>query len=218
MKILALADIHGSHDVYARIPEAAAAHAVDAVVLAGDLLGVPDGYRTVQAAQRVDARAIVEILQRLEVPLLYIMGNDDLVELAPHTRRLRSVHAQRVDLGAYNFVGYQYSPPFMGGLFEKIEEEIAADLRALEPLMDRNTIFVTHSPGAGILDRGVLGLHAGSAAIRAAVGRRNVRAHIHGHIHQCFGRDGRHFNVAAAGTWRAIVLDLESLEHREIRS
>jgi len=43
-----------------------------------------------------------------------------------------------------------------------------------------------------------------------------VRAHIHGHIHRCFGREGCHFNVAAAGQLRGMVIDLATLKHEVI--
>lgn len=125
-----------------------------------------------------------------------------------------SLHGRRVDLGDYNFVGYQYSLPFMGGHFEKEEPGIAADVGRLAPLKDRRTVLVTHNPAQGLLDIGVLGWSAGSTSILQVVRERDVLAHIHGHIHACFGRSGRHFNVAAAGSCRGMWIDLGSLEHR----
>ena len=83
--------------------------------------------------------------------------------------------------------------------------------------MDEATVLVTHSPAAGILDIvGFRGEWAGSPSIGRAVERRNVRAHIHGHIHRRFGRQGRHFNVAASGRTRGMVVDLDTLEHTVI--
>ena len=40
-----------------------------------------------------------------------------------------------------------------------------------------------------------------------------VRAHIHGHIHKCFGREGIHFNVASGRAFRAMGIDIEEMEH-----
>lgn len=216
MKILALSDLHGFYRVYEWIPRLAEEHRVDVIVLAGDLLGAPEGSRTIEAAQRSRSRKVIRILARATVPVLYIMGNDDWVELNPPEGRLQSIHGRRLDFGTYNFVGYQYSLPFMGGVFEKPEKEIEADIARLEPLMDRRTVLVTHSPAFGVLDLGVLDRHAGSASIRAAVERRSVRAHIHGHIHACFGREGRHFNVASSGEMRAMVLEVATLKHEMI--
>jgi hypothetical protein len=43
-----------------------------------------------------------------------------------------------------------------------------------------------------------------------------VLAHIHGHVHSCFGRDSGHFNVASAGEKRALLIELPLLTHVEL--
>ncbi len=58
--------------------------------------------------------------------------------------------------------------------------------------------------------------HAGSTSIREVITRRGVRVHIHGHIHESFGREGRHFNVAASRHRRAILSDLKSMSHEVV--
>ena len=181
-------------------------------MLAGDLLGVPDGFETIQAAQESDAARIGSILSALPLPVYYIMGNDDLVELRPEAGSVRSLNLTRVDLGTYNFVGYQFTLPFMGGVFEKPEEAIAEDMASIRALMDERTVFVTHGPAFGVLDETLLG-HAGSVSIGSAVKDRHVRVHIHGHIHGSFGRSGVHFNVAAAGRPRAMFIDCDAMTH-----
>ena len=215
MRILAASDIHGRHDTFRWFAELLRQKRADALVLAGDLLGVPDGFETVEAAQEFDAGVVATLLESLPVPVYYIMGNDDLVELRPQTDGVRSLNLARVELGAYNFVGYQLTLPFMVGVFEKSEDAIARDLASLAPLMDERSVFVTHSPAWGLLDETLLG-HAGSASIRDVIDRRGVRIHIHGHIHGCFGRSGVHFNVAAAGRRRAMLIDVEAVTHEVV--
>jgi len=127
MRILAASDIHGSRDVYHWLAALADARPVEALLLAGDLLGVPDGFETVEAAQQSDADSIAAILGAITVPVYYIMGNDDFVELCPASPRVRSLNLKRIDAGSYNFVGYQYTLPFMGGVFERPEKAIARD-------------------------------------------------------------------------------------------
>ncbi len=62
----------------------------DAVLLAGDLLGVPDGYRTVEEAQAADAHRVAGRLVDMNCPVFYLMGNDDLVDIeAPRRNRKR---------------------------------------------------------------------------------------------------------------------------------
>jgi Icc-related predicted phosphoesterase len=99
----------------------------------------------------------------------------------------------------------------MGGVYEKPEDEILSDLRHIGRLVDAETVLVTHCPAYGVLDIGVLDVHAGSYSILDLVRHRGVRAHVHGHIHQCFGRAGCHFNVASGGTRRAMIIDPKTL-------
>lgn len=106
-------------------------------------------------------------------------------------------------LGDYNFVGYQHSLPSMGGIHEKAEEQICADLKNREHFIDQSTILMTHSSAYGILDVGIMDAHAGSTSILDLVRRHHPLAHIHGR----FGCEERHFNVAADGTKRAVLID-----------
>ena len=131
--------------------------------------------------------------------------------------RDQSIHGRRLQLGQWTFVGYQYSLPFMGGPFEKPEASIHLDVVALEGLLDADTIFVSHSPALGILDSGIADTQIGSSSLRDLLQRNPVRAHIHGHSHSDFGRQGLHFNVASAGRERAILLDLETMEHQIVQ-
>ena len=217
MRLLAASDIHGNHDFYRWIPLLVQESKVDAVVLAGDLLGFLDGYDTVEDAQDAEAQEIERLLAPLPVPLFYIMGNDDWIDLKLRAPAFQSLQGRRLDLGAYNLVGYQYSLPFMGGVFEKPEAEIAADLALLRPQVDSHTVLVTHSPARGILDTTQVG-PAGSVSILELVNTRDVRAHIHGHIHKRFGRSGRHFNVASGLLMRAMVIDLGTMDHQVVTS
>ena len=119
MRIVAASDIHGRHDTFRWLAELVRHRDADALVLAGDLLGVPGGCEAVGAAQESDASAVATLRESLPVPVHYITGNDDLVELRPRKHGVHSLNLTRVDQGAYNFVGYQFTLPFMGGVFEK---------------------------------------------------------------------------------------------------
>ena len=213
MQILAAADLHGSHDVYEWLVATAAVRRPDVVVLAGDLLGVPDGYETVAAAQRADRDRVRGHLASLGRPVSYLMGNDDWSELSTQSDDQRSVHGRRIEHDGFNFVGYRFTLPFMGGVHEKPEEEIRADLETLSPMLDDHTILVTHAPVYGILDRGILDRHAGSLALAELTSRCPFRAHIHGQVHREFGRQDRHFNVASARQRRAMMIDVSTMEH-----
>ena len=102
--------------------------------------------------QRLQAQKIVKLLPRSNCPVFYIMGNDDNVGLDYEDALITSLHDKRVEFDGYNFVGYQYTPPFAGETFVKEDSEIAADLRLLGGAVDRRTILVTHTPAHGSLD------------------------------------------------------------------
>lgn len=216
MDILACADLHGHYDIYDWLSGVAACMEPDVVVLAGDLLGAPEGFDTVEESQRADAIAVLQILGRMTQPVLYVMGNDDMVELESKKIGIRSLHNTRVELGGLGFVGYQYSLPFMGGVFEKPESDIRDDLQVLDRLVDDRTVLVTHSPALGVLDVGVMDLHAGSLSIKDLIARKSPLLHIHGHIHQAFGICGRHFNVASGGHKRAVLISTDTMGHQVV--
>jgi len=98
-------------------------------------------------------------------------------------------------MGAYGIAGYPFSPPFVGGCHEKPEHDIAVDLLKIEPLLDKGTIIVAHSPASGYVDRLHSGYQSGSRTLAALVPRTDVLCHMHGHIHESFGRGGKHFNM-----------------------
>jgi Icc-related predicted phosphoesterase len=184
--------------------------AVDALVLAGDLF---DGDEV--GGQREQVLEIAQILRQSKCPVLYIMGNDDNIALGIDDELIRFIHGRRIEIGDYNFVGYTYTPPFIGEMFVKREEEIGADLQSICSLVDRQTVLVTHAPAYGSLDV-VFGNNVGSRAIADFIHHNPVLVHVHGHIHACYGRDGNHFNVAAAGTTRAMLIDLPLLHHEVV--
>ena len=213
MRILAGADFHGNLGIVGWFVEQARALEPEAIILAGDLLGFADEVEDDVEDQELNAQRVVAKLLEAEAPVFFIMGNDDLIELEPAEGRLLPIHNRRVELGNFNFVGYQYSLPWMGGDLEKPDDEIEEDLKAIEGYLDSRTVLVTHSPAYGILDPGAGPHKIGSQALRALLDKRPVRAHIHGHSHSGFGRDGNHFNVASAYSKRAMLIDLETLEH-----
>ena len=58
MRVLAVADIHGNHDVYRWLRSLVAPTSAELVVLAGDLLGFYDEFDSIEEAQRAEARDI----------------------------------------------------------------------------------------------------------------------------------------------------------------
>ncbi len=138
------------------------------------------------------------ILSTAAKPVLFIMGNDDGI-IGYEWRsegQLQNINQKRIDLGTYNFVGYQYTNPFVGGLFEKSEEEQMRDLRRLQRIIDGETILVTHGPAYGLYDTACSNpmtedeLSVGSKALRWLVDAAKPKIHLHGHIHRLYGIHG----------------------------
>jgi Icc-related predicted phosphoesterase len=212
LKILAAADIHGATSLYGWLQEIARKESADLVILAGDL----SASSWEDDEQREEAEVIVAAMKSFHTPTFYIMGNDDFFPLSYEDSTVKPLHGRRVEFGGFSFVGYQYSTPLVGSIHEKPEQEIERDLIPLESLLDGSTVFVTHSPAHGFLDRVYSGEHVGSHSIASLLQRKPLLGHIHGHIHESFGRDGCHFNVAAAGNRRAMLVQLPSLNHKVV--
>ena len=162
---------------------------IDALVLAGDILGFSDEVDDPEEDQAIDARRLEADLLAAEIPVLYVMGNDDLVEFVPPGEEFVPLHGHRVELGGFNFVGYRYSLPWMGSVGEKPEEGILKDLEGLAAYLDNRTVLVTHSPAHGTLDPGFGPKKIGSRSLLQLLETHPVYAHIHGHSHGGFGRD-----------------------------
>jgi len=83
MRILAGADFHGNLGIVGWFVGQAGALGPEAVVLAGDLLGFAEEVEDDLEAQKLSAEQMVAKLLEVEVPIFFIMGNDDLIELEP---------------------------------------------------------------------------------------------------------------------------------------
>lgn len=211
MRILAAADIHGALGVYEWLVESVKHYRADLVVLAGDLFA-----GDFAEGQREQAPQIIPLLKAAG-PCFYLMGNDDNTGLEYEDEQVKALHGRQLAWGSYNFVGYQFTPPFVGTVFVKPEREIEKDLQLVEPLLNSKCVFVTHTPAYGTLDSTFVGEHVGSPSLAALLERRPVLAHIHGHIHHSFGHEGNRFNVAAGAQRRAMIIELPALDWQVIR-
>lgn len=149
---------------------------------------------------RLKEQDLRTILSAAGVPIYFVMGNDDGIVAGGVEWRsgsnLHNVNQRRVRHGPFNVVGYHYTNPYVTGLFEKPEEEQAADLAAFDELVDSATILVTHGPPYGTLDQVEHNGSVGSRALRAFVDRCPPFLHVFGHIHQAYGISWPAINVA----------------------
>ncbi|MHC5011705.1 MAG: metallophosphoesterase family protein, partial [Planctomycetota bacterium] len=96
MKLLALSDLHGHQPLFDAIVRHAGS--VDVVVLAGDLLERRRDDISVREGQRECGEILTKTLEPVTCPVLFIMGNDDMVVWRPSVQRFRHIHGQRVEL------------------------------------------------------------------------------------------------------------------------
>ena len=125
LKILPAADIHGVRSVYDWLTAKAEEQQADLVILPGDLSAGSWDERE----QQKEAEVFLSVLRKFCVPTLYLMGNDHFFSFTYEDRLMRPLHGRRLEFGECNFVGYQYSAPFIGSIHEKPEEEIEKDTR-----------------------------------------------------------------------------------------
>jgi len=208
LNILAASDIHGAISVYEWIADRAGKNDIDILLLAGDLMAY-GGRQCLDDIQR--------ILLDAGKPVLFVMGNMDRAEWISEAPFF-NIHGKRHLFNDVPFVGYHYSNPFAGGIFEKDEEGQALDMEVLSGLVDENTVFVTHGPCYGILDEPRPGLHAGSRSLRRFCDERRPKYHLFGHIHESPGVVNNHFNVAYPLEKTVLKLEYYSGKYEIIRA
>jgi Icc-related predicted phosphoesterase len=231
VKLLFTSDLHGQEAAYSRFSDLLRDSEYHAGVIAGDLMTFPSEKAIEKASEKYRERSFVErmavkddertlkgVLKHAGKIVFFVMGNDDGL-LGDETEWksdgiVVNVNMRRATYRGVPFVGYQYTNPYVGGPFEKAESDQEADFVALERLIDRDSVLITHGPPAGILDLVDDGQHVGSMALRRLVDRRRPRLHLFGHIHQAFGIEGNRVNGAYPHSRKFIAVDTETLEAR----
>jgi Icc-related predicted phosphoesterase len=241
MKILVTADLHGYDKAFVQFAEMLKLNNYDAGVLCGDLMTFPSEQELSRAKQELESESTA-VRARMEAPdpavvqrallnkekeykyilrgsgrsIVFVMGNDDgLLGDGPawsSEKGITDINERRARLGKYNFVGYQYTSPFIGGTFEKSEVDQTKDLDRLAGLIDEHTVLVTHGPPWGILDAVFEGRRVGSKALRRVVDRKRPMLHVFGHIHHSFGTQEIWANCAYPHCRRFVGVDLETRE------
>jgi len=167
-----------------------------------------------KASQKQEAK-YKTILSKAGKFILLIMGNDDglITKQWKDTDRIRNINLKRVIIKGIGFVGYQYTNPFVGGLFEKTEEQQQKNMRKLSEMVDINTILVTHGPAFGLHDKTYNRMKdqevsIGSKALRLLIDQKKPKLHLFGHLHAGFGIHGSEINGSYPVERKFIGIDL----------
>ena len=156
------------------------------------------------------------ILRKSNKKVYYIMGNDDGIVGGAwdEDETFINIDMKRIEISNINIVGYQYTLPFIGGIFEKNEEEQMNDMKIINELIDKSTIFVSPGPAYGendVLYNDFTGnrVRIGSKALSTLLRDRKPRYHLYGHYHQKFSIRKKSINGSYPISRKFILIDLD---------
>jgi len=181
MKLLILADIHGSIN---HLPALAGdAAPCDAIVLAGDITNF---------GGRQELLPVLDALEAFQKPIVAVPGNCDL-PVVDHELQHRgySVHANVVMLGEFAFLGAGGSLPCPGTTPNEAGESVFSDIleEAATLAVGKSLVLVTHQPAWNTKLDPASDRHTGSRAIRGFIETHRPVLAVSGHIHEAFGTD-----------------------------
>ncbi|UCE37737.1 MAG: metallophosphoesterase family protein [Thermoplasmata archaeon] len=200
MRILAIADVHGSKEARKKVDAQIRDYIPNIVIVDGDItqFGPPAWAE--------------EFLNSIMLKTLALPGNCDprgVLEAIENSQAI-PLHAKKVDVGDYAVVGLGGSnaTPF-GTPFELSEDEIYS---ALDDLMVEGALLVVHAPPKGHVDKTSSQTHSGSQAIADIISKYSPPLVISAHIHEARGveREGAttYVNPGPASRGYAAVIDL----------
>jgi Icc-related predicted phosphoesterase len=184
LKLLVLSDLHGSCDAVLQAVDAANAHAVDAILVCGDVTHFGDPVQAGRLLKPLAARS----------PTLFIPGNCDPEPLASIQVLEGAVNlhgrCRVVREAAFLGVGGSSPTPFHSS-YELAEAQIGDVAAAAFTQLDRDAFtFLCHSPPVDThVDVTRRGVHAGSLAVRRFIEDRQPVLVACGHIHEARGVD-----------------------------
>lgn len=205
MRILFTSDLHGHMQAFERFSEILKKDELDIGILSGDLMTYHPDKREIEDKTK-------KILEESGKRIFFLMGNDDgiLDHNWEETELLKNPDLKKMEFGDSSFVGYQYTNPYVGGPFEKTEEQQAVDMPLLQSLIESNTILISHGPAYGVLDKAYDDQHVGSTALSELLTKTMPAFHLFGHIHQSAGISGSSVNGAYPNIRKFFVIDTKT--------
>lgn len=176
-RLLLFSDVHSNldacHHLVARASEA------DVVVGAGDF-----------CVARRNLERTIDVLSDIERPTVLVPGNseseEELAAACENWPSAHVLHGDGVQLEGLSFYGIGGGIPVtpFGPWSYDFTEDDAEDLLADCP---EESVLVSHSPPANVVDRDSRGRHLGSTAIREAIEEKTPVLTVCGHIHGSWG-------------------------------
>jgi putative phosphoesterase len=166
MKILAVADIHGSQYRLNLLLKNIKKYSPDLVIICGDI------------TQFGPADVAYNFLNQIPIKTYAIMGNIDTNEVSD---AINDSKAEYIEKKKVNYKGLSFTG--ISGV-NSFELDHLINSEELNNLFDKNSILVTHVPPYGLQDKVFLGKHAGSKQIREIIDKFKPRLVLSGHIHE----------------------------------
>ncbi len=187
-------DLHGSLDLYEKLLGYAVSEEVDAVLIGGDISPLAAIPVQRDFLQNYLVPRLRDFRKKHKKEIFIIMGNDDfsvnmdVLEKAEQEGILKTSNMKSHRFREIFITGYSYiaPTPFLIKDWERLEQEIKKDLRALAKKSDPSkTIFMFHIPPYKTrLDRLWNGESAGSIAVKEFIEEFQPLLTLHGHIHE----------------------------------
>ncbi len=187
MRVVAITDIHSSLRNIEKLADIIEDEDVDLIVIAGDITH----FGSIATAKR-----ILDPLIRTSIPVFFVPGNCDpleLLEWEDPSHKIFNLHGKLRSLSGYYFagVGGGIKSPFNTFIeyseddYYKLLERAAGDLKDYTRL-----VLIVHNPPYNTqLDIVRSGIHVGSRSVRAFIERKQPLLVITGHIHESRGID-----------------------------
>lgn len=171
MKVLAVADIHGSQYRLNLVLKNVARYQPDLVVVCGDITQFGPG------------ELATTLLDQIPVQTLAIPGNIDTFDVDEGITKSNAtnLHQRRVVVQGIPFVGIGREIP------TPLKDLMIVDGKAQKPLqeiVDSTSVLVTHYPPFKLQDKIFIGTHGGNKELRSLVDTSKPLLVLCGHIHE----------------------------------
>ena len=162
MKILAVADFHGSQYRLNIVLENIKKYSPELVIVCGDITQFGPG------------EVATNFLNQISVETFAIPGNIDTLDVAEaiDKSKAKNISLKKLEKNNISFVGF-------GG--DSISQ---SNIRLIEKLLDEKSVLVSHAPPYGFQDKAFIGMHTGNKDLRKIVDKCKPRLVLCGHIHE----------------------------------
>ena len=169
MKILAVADIHGSQYRLNNVLDNVEKYSPDLVIICGDITQFGPGD------------VATNFLNQIPVETVAIPGNIDTAEVgdAINESNAENIDLKRVVKSGISFVG-------IGGEAVSLQAVITDgdEKKSVEEIIDEKTVLITHVPPYKLQDKVYIGHHIGSKELKELVEKYQPRLVLCGHVHE----------------------------------